>query len=79
MARTLAVTTTLDRAPLSSLEPNLGQAGGRLVGLVLRGYDTWRQRRALQTLDRRMLHDIGISAADVEREVRRPFWDLPQV
>jgi uncharacterized protein YjiS (DUF1127 family) len=79
MARTLAGTTTLGQARPSSVEPNLGQAGGRLLELVLRGYDTWRQRRILQTLDQRMLHDIGISAADVEHEVRRPFWDLPQV
>jgi len=39
---------------------------------------TWlqraRDRRALQQLDDHMLHDIGLSYADVEHEVTKPFW-----
>lgn len=39
---------------------------------------TWHQRvrdrRALDQLDSHMLHDIGLSRADVEQEVRKPFW-----
>jgi uncharacterized protein YjiS (DUF1127 family) len=39
---------------------------------------TWRQRRRdrlhLMTLDDHLLHDIGISRADVERETFKPFW-----
>lgn len=35
-----------------------------------------RQRHALSELDDRMLRDIGASRADVERECRRPFWDV---
>ena len=39
---------------------------------------TWqeriRQRRKLAALDDRMLRDIGASAADVERETRKWFW-----
>jgi len=39
---------------------------------------TWRQRAAdrqhLQTLDDGMLRDIGLSRADVETEISRPFW-----
>jgi uncharacterized protein YjiS (DUF1127 family) len=38
-----------------------------------------RQRRTLKELDRRLLHDVGISEADIEREAgwpdRRPFRD----
>jgi uncharacterized protein YjiS (DUF1127 family) len=31
-------------------------------------------RRALETLDDRMLHDIGLTRADVYLESRKPFW-----
>src|ERR1700741_3259630 len=39
---------------------------------------TWQRRHKdrmhLMALDERLLHDIGISLADVEREVSKPFW-----
>ena len=39
---------------------------------------TWQRRHKdrmhLMALDDRLLHDIGISAADVEHEVSKPFW-----
>ena len=39
---------------------------------------TWHQRvrdrQALYRLDAHMLHDIGLSRADVEHEVSKPFW-----
>jgi uncharacterized protein YjiS (DUF1127 family) len=31
-------------------------------------------RHALQTMDDRLLKDIGVSRADVEREANKPFW-----
>ena len=34
----------------------------------------WRQRRALEMLDERMLHDIGISRSQALAEARKPFW-----
>lgn len=33
-----------------------------------------RQRRALADLDPHLLADIGLTAADVARECRKPFW-----
>ncbi len=36
--------------------------------------DRTLQRRALATLDHRMLSDIGISPKDRDRECRKPFW-----
>ena len=52
--------------------------GIRPVWLVLElgmnGYDRWRQRQALMRLDEHLLKDIGLSRADVENEVRKPFW-----
>ena len=39
---------------------------------------TWQRRladrRALESLDERMLHDIGLSRADVYVESSKPFW-----
>lgn len=36
-------------------------------------------RRELEHLDERMLHDLGLSKADVAREVRRAPWDTAPV
>jgi len=33
-----------------------------------------QERRALGRLDDRMLSDIGLSHADVEQEMSKPFW-----
>jgi uncharacterized protein YjiS (DUF1127 family) len=39
---------------------------------------TWQERaqgrRALSRLDDHLLRDIGLSRADVERELMKPFW-----
>ncbi len=38
----------------------------------------WRsralERHALRSLDDRMLRDVGLSRADLERELQKPFW-----
>ena len=36
--------------------------------------DRRRQRFTLARLDDRMLHDIGLTSADVDRELSKPFW-----
>ena len=50
-------------------------------GLMTRLFDlltTWQrragERRHLMELDNRLLADMGLSRADVEREYRTPFW-----
>lgn len=52
--------------------------GIRPVWLVLErgmnGYERWRQRQALMRLDDHLLKDIGVSRADVDAEVSKPFW-----
>jgi uncharacterized protein YjiS (DUF1127 family) len=44
------------------------------VTRLLRWHELARQRRALLTLDDRMLKDIGVTRADADREASRPFW-----
>ncbi|HYG86397.1 MAG TPA: DUF1127 domain-containing protein [Azospirillum sp.] len=45
---------------------------------ILETVAQWHQRaasrRELARLDDRMLHDIGITNADVEEEISKPFW-----
>lgn len=38
----------------------------------------WAERRALDRLDARMLHDIGLSESEARQEAGRPMWDVPR-
>ena len=46
----------------------------RLVGHVSCWWRTYRDRQALASLNGAMLRDIGLTRADVERELLQPFW-----
>jgi uncharacterized protein YjiS (DUF1127 family) len=48
--------------------------GTRLFDQLLTWHQRVHDRRALDQLDAHMLHDIGLSRADVEHEVSKPFW-----
>ena len=58
-------------------EPRRRRWGG-IVATCADRLLTWmsrsRERRALAALGDHSRKDIGISAADVEAEVRKPFW-----
>ena len=66
--------------PRSSFRPTTGERlsfSGMLVRLaetIAVGLERRRQRVALARLDDRMLRDIGLTTADVEGEVMKPFW-----
>ena len=66
--------------PRSSFRPTTGERlsfSGMLVRLaetIAVGLERRRQRVALARLDDRMLRDIGLTSADVEGEVTKPFW-----
>lgn len=62
-----------------------GQISARFVHFVdgaienaIGGFLTWQRRHKdrmhLLSLDERMLRDIGVSLADVDREASKPFW-----
>ena len=64
----------------SGLRPSTGERLSftgmlvRLAEVLAVGRERRRQRVALARLDHRMLRDIGLTAADVEGEVSKPFW-----
>jgi uncharacterized protein YjiS (DUF1127 family) len=58
----------------ASRKPGFAVRIGVLLDTVAMWQERRRQRLALASLDDHMLHDIGISRADVEAEVTRPFW-----
>lgn len=52
----------------------VGATLGTAVVAVLNWQRRANERFALQSLDDRMLRDIGITHADADREARKPFW-----
>ena len=41
-----------------------------------RWMETHRQRQRLASLDDYMLRDLGLTRADVQTEIEKPFWQL---
>ncbi len=50
------------------------EAAARMVRTLLTWQERDQQRHALAQLDARMLKDVGLSRAEVELELRKPFW-----
>jgi uncharacterized protein YjiS (DUF1127 family) len=48
----------------------------RLVELLQEWRERYRQRRQLAGMDDYMLRDIGLSSADVDQEIHKPFWRI---
>jgi uncharacterized protein YjiS (DUF1127 family) len=73
---------------MSTIQPIAGQSPYRgrlatllrpgLFGRMLSSLLDWQsragERHRLATLDDHMLKDLGLTRADVEHEVRKPFW-----
>jgi uncharacterized protein YjiS (DUF1127 family) len=54
----------------------LKRVAAHIFTTVFEWHERARQRRRLSEIDDRMLEDIGLSRADVSREVEKPFWML---
>jgi uncharacterized protein YjiS (DUF1127 family) len=52
----------------------VARAALAVAEVLLAWQERLRQRRHLSGLDDRLLKDIGLSRADVQREVEKPFW-----
>ena len=54
--------------------PATKRAFGRAIATLLSWVERARARRMLAALDDRMLRDVGLSRADIEHEIEKPFW-----
>ena len=45
-----------------------------LLTVLATWQERWVQRRALESLDDRTMHDLALSRADIHREASKPFW-----
>jgi uncharacterized protein YjiS (DUF1127 family) len=72
-ADSLRIVSVQSEAPVQT-----GRSMLRRVAGVLDAIDVWvgrfKQRRELSEMSDHVLHDIGISRSDAERESRKPFW-----
>ena len=76
------MTRTMTTCEMTSTVPAIARTDVRTQGAawVARAwlvYAVWKERRALSRLDEAALKDIGLSRADVEREISRSVMDLP--
>lgn len=68
------------RRPARDLAPTTGLLGAvdsvleRVVDALFAWQRRLADRAALRALDDRMLRDIGLSRADIEAEISKPFW-----
>jgi uncharacterized protein YjiS (DUF1127 family) len=60
----------------AALSMRPGSPIGKAVETILFWRVLARGRRHLAALDDRMLRDIGLTRADVDREYRKPFWQI---
>jgi uncharacterized protein YjiS (DUF1127 family) len=52
----------------------VGRISGRCLDMLFDVWSLHRERRALQSFDDRALKDIGLTRADIEQELAKPFW-----
>ena len=63
--------------PLKGFWQHLGDTLQRIGNTITRWGQLAEQRRQLRSMDGRMLQDIGLSQADVERIAGKRFWKDP--
>ena len=49
-----------------------------LLTIMTNAVGVWRQRRHLDGLDAHLRRDLGLLESDVQREIERSVWDVPQ-
>lgn len=70
-------TTQCVESPTNDFWQHLGSILKRIGNTIIRWGQLSEQRRQLREMDDRLLDDIGLNQADVERIAGRRFWDDP--
>jgi uncharacterized protein YjiS (DUF1127 family) len=70
----MATVSALGNLRHAARSESLGSRVFRAVLTLEAWLDRRRQRQALMELDDHILHDIGVSRADVESEAKKAFW-----
>ena len=70
----MASTSVETLRPSSNRTASAARTVRNAIETVLLWYAHRRQRWHLASLDDRMLRDIALTRADIEREIRKPFW-----
>ena len=73
MTMTMTSTQPLRRA--SGLSRAAGAISGAIETLLV-WCERRRERRDLASLNDQILRDVGLTRADIEREYRKPFWQI---
>jgi uncharacterized protein YjiS (DUF1127 family) len=63
--------------PIEPTTAKVTSFSANFAALIRKALAVRRERRALLSLDERMLADIGLSRADAYRESHRSFMDVP--
>jgi uncharacterized protein YjiS (DUF1127 family) len=75
--RALSGLRTAARSPTPAFDISLKGLSALIVSVtdtVLDWQERSRQRHRLGEMDDHLLHDIGLSRADLEYEAAKPFW-----
>ncbi|MEO0798192.1 MAG: DUF1127 domain-containing protein [Pseudomonadota bacterium] len=59
----------------AALATTASHGAQRAIGLAGHAVTVWRERRALRTLDDRLLNDLGLTRVEADREASRSPFD----
>jgi uncharacterized protein YjiS (DUF1127 family) len=62
----------------TSYRPDISTRALQVIAWLELCQNRWHERRQLESLDDNALKDIGLSRADVEREINRWPWEGPR-
>jgi uncharacterized protein YjiS (DUF1127 family) len=63
-----------DRVRLTGMDLSLAALARSLFDMVVAWQDRSRERAQLSGLDDRLLRDMGLTRAEVDRELNKAFW-----
>ena len=74
MSKRLAIDPPATAIDPCAIAPTSAKGPSRLRQIVALWRERRRSRLLLVTLNDRLLRDIGLTAAEAEREATKPFW-----